>query len=579
MIKKLKSNLINQIAAGEVVDDPCAIVKELIENSIDANAKNIEIILYNGGVSKIIIIDDGDGISKDELPKAFERFATSKIKSLDDLNNISTLGYRGEALPSIASVSEIIIKTKNITSKVGNKIKLSFGKEVYFKPSSIESGTYIEVKNIFHNVPARKKFLKSESYEYRKILALFKTFAICNYSISFKLINNDKVIYNLKNSTLLDRIQAMYGKDVSQSTIPISYKKDKYEINGFIGNLSLVKSTRNYQYLFINDRPIKNQLINTSINNAYKSLIDRSEYPFFILFLTLPPLFIDVNVHPKKQEVKFQNEMQIQHIFRKAVSDGLKDIFKTIPSYSSININDNVENTILPFNMMDNKQESLISMSNNSSHKYDENIKAAEFRLKNLGDDKITIESNNIWQIHNKYIITEITSGIIIIDQHVAHERILYESSKKSLEGDGLSSQKILFPKVIKFDPEEYIFLLEIISYLEKIGFEFREFGENTIILEGVPSNLPLEHEENIIREILNQYIKTKNTNSAFIEYMASTYACKAAIKAGDKLSPDECRELVDELFSTEHPYYCPHGRPIIINLTLSDLDTRFERH
>ena len=579
MIKKLKSNLINQIAAGEVVDDPCAIVKELIENSIDANAKNIEIILYNGGVSKIIIIDDGDGISKDELPKAFERFATSKIKSLDDLNNISTLGYRGEALPSIASVSEIIIKTKNITSKVGNKIKLSFGKEVYFKPSSIESGTYIEVKNIFHNVPARKKFLKSESYEYRKILALFKTFAICNYSISFKLINNDKVIYNLKNSTLLDRIQAMYGKDVSQSTIPISYKKDKYEINGFIGNLSLVKSTRNYQYLFINDRPIKNQLINTSINNAYKSLIDRSEYPFFILFLTLPPSFIDVNVHPKKQEVKFQNEMQIQHIFRKAVSDGLKDIFKTIPSYSSININDNVENTILPFNMMDNKQESLISMSNNSSHKYDENIKAAEFRLKNLGDDKITIESNNIWQIHNKYIITEITSGIIIIDQHVAHERILYESSKKSLEGDGLSSQKILFPKVIKFDPEEYIFLLEIISYLEKIGFEFREFGENTIILEGVPSNLPLEHEENIIREILNQYIKTKNTNSAFIEYMASTYACKAAIKAGDKLSPDECRELVDELFSTEHPYYCPHGRPIIINLTLSDLDTRFERH
>jgi len=578
MIKKLKSNLINQIAAGEVVDDPCSIVKELIENSIDANAKNIEVILYNGGISKIIVIDDGDGISKEELPKAFERFATSKIKNLDDLNNISTLGYRGEALPSIASVSEIIIKTKH-TSKVGNKIKLSFGKEIYCKPSSIESGTYIEIKNIFHNVPARKKFLKSESYEYRKILALFKTFAICNYSISFKLINNDKVIYNLKNTTLLDRIESMYGKEASQSTIPISYQKDQYEINGFIGNLSLVKSTRNYQYLFINDRHIKNQLINTSINNAYKSLIDRSEYPFFILFLTLPPSFIDINVHPKKQEVKFQNEMQIQHIFRKAVSDGLKDIFKTIPSYTNIKINDDVQNDTLPFSTLDNKEESLISLSNNPKNKYDENIKAAEFRLKNLGDDKITLDSNNIWQIHNKYIITEITSGIIIIDQHVAHERILYESSKKSLEGEGLSSQKILFPKVINFDPEEYIYLLEIITYLEKIGFEFREFGENTVIIEGVPSNLPLEQEEDIIREILNQYIKTKNTNSAFIEYMASTYACKAAIKAGDKLSSIECRELVDELFSTEHPYYCPHGRPIIINLTLSDLDTRFERH
>ena len=578
MIKKLNSNLINQIAAGEVVDDPCSIVKELIENSIDASAHNIEVILYDGGVSKIIIIDDGNGIPKDELSKAFERFATSKIKSLDDLNNISTLGYRGEALPSIASISEIIIKTK-FSQNIANTIKLSFGKEVYFKPSNIEKGTYIEVKNIFNNVPARKKFLKSENYEYRKILALFKNFAICNYTINIRLINNDKVVYNFKAASLLDRIESIYGKDVKNSTIPISYKKDKYQIDGFIGNLSLVKSTRNYQYLFINGRHIKNQLINISINNAYKSLLDRFEYPFFILFLTLPPSYIDINVHPKKQEVKFQNEMQIQHIFRKAVSDGLKNILEAIPNYSSIHIDDNVYTEALPFDSIKNNEEPLISLSNNPNNKYDENIKNAEFRLNNIGENKVIIDSNNIWQIHNKYIITEITSGIIIIDQHVAHERILYESSKRNLEGEGLSSQKILFPKVIKFDPEEYILLLDILSYLEKIGFEFREFGENTIIIEGIPSNLPLEQEEEIIREILNQYIKTKNTSSAFIEYMASTYACKAAIKAGDKLSQIECKELVDQLFSTEHPYYCPHGRPIIINLTLSDLDTRFERH
>jgi len=577
MIKKLNSNLINQIAAGEVVDDPCSIIKELIENSIDADAQNIEVILYDGGISKIIIVDDGEGIAKSELSKAFERFATSKINSLEDLNNISTLGYRGEALPSIASISEIIIKSKS-SEDVGNTIKLSFGKEIYFKPSNIEKGTYIEVKNIFNNVPARKKFLKSENYEYRKILALFKTFAISNHKITMKLINNDKLVYSLKSSNLLDRIGSIYGEDVKKSTISISYEKDDYKINGFIGNLSLVKSTRNYQYLFINGRHIKNQLINISINNAYKSLIDRSEYPFFILFLTLPPSYIDINVHPKKQEVKFQNEMQIQHIFSRAVSDGLKNIFEAIPSYTNITIDDNLYTDSLPFDSTENNQEPLISLSNNPN-KYDENIKNAEFRLNNIDDNKVVIDSNNIWQIHNKYIITEITSGIIIIDQHVAHERVLYESSKRSLEGDGLSSQKILFPKVIKFDPEEYILLLDIINYLEKIGFEFREFGENTIIIEGVPSNLPLEQEEKIIREILNQYTKTKNTSSTFIEYMASTYACKAAIKAGDKLSQIECRELVDQLFSTEHPYYCPHGRPIIINLTLTDLDTRFERH
>ena len=578
MIKKLNSNLINQIAAGEVVDDPCSIVKELIENSIDANSQCIEIILYDGGISKIIVIDDGSGIPKGELSKAFERFATSKIKSLDDLNNISTLGYRGEALPSIASISEIIIKSK-VSKDTGNTVKLSFGKEIYYKPSDIEKGTYIEVKNIFNNVPARKKFLKSENYEYRKILALFKTFALSNYKINMRLINNEKIIYDLESENLLDRIESIYGKTVKESTIPISYKKDSYRINGFIGNLSLVKSTRNYQYLFINGRHIKNQLINTSINNAYKSLIDRFEYPFFILFLTLPPSYIDINVHPKKQEVKFQNEMQIQHIFRKSVADGLKNILEAIPSYSNVYINDNVDTEVLPFDSTKTNKEPLLSLSNNSSNKYDENIKNAEFRLNKITDNQVIIDSNNIWQIHNKYIITEITSGIIIIDQHVAHERILYESSKQSLEGEGLSSQKILFPKVIKFDPEEYILLLDIISYLEKIGFEFREFGENTIIIEGVPSNLPLEQEEEIIREVLNQYTKTKNTSSAFIEYMASTYACKAAIKAGDKLSQIECKELVDQLFSTEHPYYCPHGRPIIINLTLSDLDTRFERH
>ena len=578
MIKKLNSNLINQIAAGEVVDDPSSILKELVENSIDAESKFIEVILSNGGISNIIVIDDGIGIPKDELANAFERFATSKIKDIDDLNNINTLGYRGEALPSIASVSEVIVKSK-YDQETGNTIKFSFGKKVFAKPSDIENGTYIEVRNIFHNVPARKKFLKSESYEYKKILSLFKNFALSNPNIGFRLINNDKKIYDFKSSSLKDRIHSIFGLKTSESIIPVEFKKDEYLISGYIGNLSLVKNNRNYQYLFINGRTIKNQLVNISINNAYRNLIDRSEHPFYILSLTLPPDLVDINVHPKKKEVKFRNEMQIQHIFRKSVSDALKDIFKTIPSFKNFDSTNDVTFGTLPFDNTFIKDDSVLSISNSGGNKYDQNIKNAEIRLKNTENNNVVIDSNNIWQIHNKYIITEITSGLIIIDQHVAHERILYELSKKSLEGDGISSQKILFPKTIKFDPEEYIHLLEIFSYLQKIGFEFREFGENTIIIEGTPSNLPSDEEENIIREILDHYAKTKNTSSTFIEYMASTYACKAAIKAGDKLSQIECKELVDQLFSTEYPYYCPHGRPIIVNLTLSDLDDRFERH
>ena len=283
MIKKLNSNLINQIAAGEVVDDPSSILKELVENSIDAKSKFIEVILSNGGISNIIVIDDGIGIPKDELANAFERFATSKIKDIDDLNNINTLGYRGEALPSIASVSEVIVKSK-YDQETGNTIKFSFGKKVFAKPSDIENGTYIEVRNIFHNVPARKKFLKSESYEYKKILSLFKNFALSNPNIGFRLINNDKKIYDFKSSSLKDRIHSIFGLKTSESIIPVEFKKDEYLISGYIGNLSLVKNNRNYQYLFINGRTIKNQLVNISINNAYRNLIDRSEHILFIFY-------------------------------------------------------------------------------------------------------------------------------------------------------------------------------------------------------------------------------------------------------------------------------------------------------
>lgn len=576
MIKKLNSNLINQIAAGEVVDDPCSIVKELLENSIDAKATSIELILYDSGISKIVVNDNGIGISKHELKKAFERFATSKIKSLEDLNRISTLGFRGEALPSISSISEVQVRSFNNES--GNEIKILFGEEEYLKPSSIECGTSVQVSRIFHNVPARKKFLKSENSEYRKILSLFKKISLSNYTVNMKLINNAKIIYNFKTSDLFSRIISLYGKKIDNSLIKIDYLKDKYKIDGYIGNLSLAKATRGNQYLYVNGRHINNSLINTSVYNAYRSLLSRGEFPFFVLFLSLPSSYLDVNVHPKKQEVKFQNDLQIQHIFRKSISDSLKNIINTIPEYTNINFN--TENSTveeLPFSNSNIRNESLISLNSNSP--YENSVKAAEFRFKELKNEKVVLESKNIWQIHNKYIITEITSGLIIIDQHVAHERVLYESAKKNFDNEGINSQKMLFPKVIKFDAEDYTYLLEIIYYLEKIGFDFREFGQNTIIIEGSPNNLAYGKEEEIIRDIIDHYQKTKKTNSEFIEYLAATYACKAAVKAGDRLNPTECKELVDELFSTEHPYYCPHGRPIIINLTLSDLDKRFERY
>lgn len=559
---KLNDNLINQIAAGEVVDNPASVIKELIENSIDANSKNIKIYIEQGGKKSILLVDDGDGMHKEDLVNAFERFATSKIENENDLENINTLGFRGEALPSISSVSQILIKSKN-NSNTGHLLEINGGKISNSKPDSISSGTTIHVKNLFYNVPARLKFLKNDTKEYQKILILFKVFSLSNPEISFSLYNNKKEIYNLPSSDLKSRIINIYGVEYKGSLIEVDFEQDNFKITGYIGNLSLVKKRRGNQYSFINRRYIINPLINQTVYNSYDSLIDRGEFPFYLLNIKLENSFIDINVHPKKTEIKFKNEMQIQHIVKKSVVKSLKNKLKVIPNLYRPTENYNSQIIDFPFNESNNINSDI------SKEKVD----------KMFIDDTINILNDiKVWQIHNKYILTEISSGLIIIDQHVAHERILYEMAKKSLEGDGLNSQKIMFPITLNYSPEDFNNLLDILPYLNKIGFDIREFGDHAVIIEGSPPELSNGKEKEVINDILDNFIEHKQLNSSFIDYMAATYSCKAAIKAGDKLDETECINLIDKLFSTQHPYYCPHGRPIIINLTINDLDKRFER-
>tara|TARA_Y100000389_G_scaffold116844_1_gene114046 strand:- start:9817 stop:11517 length:1701 start_codon:yes stop_codon:yes gene_type:complete len=559
---KLNDNLINQIAAGEVVDNPSSVLKELIENSIDAKSKSIDIYIENGGKKSILINDDGHGMHEKDLVNAFERFATSKIENQKDLENICTLGFRGEALPSIASVSQILIKSK-YKSNTGHQLNIEGGKLVNSKPDSIDKGTSILVKNLFYNVPARLKFLKKDSNEYQKILVLFKVFSLSNPEIAFTLFNDNKEVYNLPSSNLKSRIVNIFGYDYNDSLIEVDYSQDNYKITGYIGNLSLVKKRRGNQYSFINGRYIINSLINQTIYNSYDSLINRGEFPFFIINISVENSLIDINVHPKKTEIKFKNEMQIQHLVKKSVSKSLKNTLKVIPSMYTPKENFDSQIINLPFDESNN-------LNNDIS---DEKINKMFF------DNSLKIDNDiKVWQIHNKYLITEISSGLVIIDQHVAHERILYEMAKKSLEGDGLNSQKIMFPITLDYSHEDFNSLLEILPYLNRIGFDIREFGNNSVIIEGSPPELSNGKEKDVINDILDNYIEHKQLNSSFIDYMAATYSCKAAIKAGDKLDESECINLIDKLFATEHPYYCPHGRPIIINLSINDLDKRFER-
>ncbi len=587
-IRLLPSDLINQIAAGEVVERPASVVKELVENSLDAGANHIDILIKDGGKSLIKISDNGCGMGEDNLRISIQRHATSKIGNLSDLSNIHTLGFRGEALPSIASISQLhVMSSTNGTD--GNEILIHGDKVNYFRPVGCVKGTSIQVKNLFFNTPARRKFLKNNESEQRAVTSIVRRFALSYPEVSFSYSINERTVYDLKSGTLKNRLSQIYGKSFSESVLEVFYEKNNYKINGFVGNLSQVKKRQGEQYLFLNGRFIKDRLLNSAVFSAYRSLVARGEFPFSILNLHIPFEIVDVNVHPAKLEVRFQDEWRIYHVVKSAVTDALKDLLKALPNFTSSDsyIETTQSNTgNLSFGgVVRNGDDFPIERAPRTLQEEDntkDQINRANERIGDIRSNSDEFDSlglsNNIWQIQNKYIVTEVKSGMIIIDQHVAHERILFEAAQKALDGNGFSSQTILFPQTVKFLPDEYSKLVDIVPYLEKIGFRIREFGENTVVVEGVPPDVHWGAEAIIIKEILDKYLEHRELSSTFIDYISATYACKAAIKAGDKLSHEEMKNLVDRLFATEHPYYCPHGRPIIINLSLEELDKRFER-
>jgi DNA mismatch repair protein MutL len=595
-IHYLESSLVDQIAAGEVIDRPASVLKELIENSLDSGADNIEVHVIKGGHELIQVSDNGCGMSQEDLKLAFMRHATSKIKYLEDLNSITTLGFRGEALPSIASVSMFTALSSEKDSN-GYEIKINGSEEKSFKPAAGLSGTTCKVQNLFYNTPARRKFLKKPETEQSVINSMMRRFMLSRPEVAFKMISNNKIVYDVPAQNLSERINSIYGSAFKNGILPVELKKDPYIVTGFTGNLSLVKKRPGEQYIFLNGRFIKNRLLNSSIFSAYQSLIQRGEFPFFVMFLEMPPDLFDVNVHPAKLEVRFVNEWQIYHVIKTSITTVLQDILKVIPDYKtyqhfpeytpnqtgSLNLEKAPSGSITQFEQAPHKH-----LDTDVADLFDKNeaqLQDAHFRMESTLDNiKVHNEdlhpvSDHIWQIHRKYLITEIKSGLIIIDQHVAHERVLFEEAKKAIEGQGFPSQTVLFPQTLKLQPEEYDSLLEITHYLNKIGFRFREFGENTVIIDEIPPDINWGNESQIIREILDQYISVKNINPSFIDQIAAIYACKSAIKAGDQLKPEERIHLIDRLFSTDHPYYCPHGRPIIINLSINELDQRFERN
>ena len=587
-ISVLPENIINQIAAGEVVENPSSIVKELVENSIDAGASNIDIIINKGGHELIHIIDNGCGMLKDDLRLAFSRHATSKLSSVEDLLKISTLGFRGEALPSIASVSRLEIKS-SIDDQSGNILEIEAGEIKNDEKVACNKGTEIKVKNLFYNTPARKKFLKTPSQELRRITKIVKRFVLSNPDISFRYQSDDKIVYDLMGTSLDKRIIQTFGSKYGNDILRVENSNESYAVHGYVGSLNLLQRRRGGQYLFLNGRYIEDEGISKSIRNCYDSIIERGEFPFYILNINLPTDTFDINVHPTKIEARFDKKLDIINFINRSIKIKLRELFKVLPD---IDINKKIHSGSSDISLdlelgslIDIKSEDRItdrfeSVSESIQADANLDVRRAVDRLEDYENSfKSLIKKDaQIWQIHNKYLITEITSGILVIDQHVAHERILYEKVKKAFDSKPLPSQSTLFPKTMKFDPEDYSKLLDVVPYLEKIGYKMREFGNNSIIIEGVPSDVKLGDEEEVINDILDRYIEYKKLSSSYIDYIAATYSCKAAIKAGDYLEMDERAKLIDNLFATENPYYCPHGRPIVVSIKTDELDKRFER-
>ena len=586
-IRILPETLTNKIAAGEVVQRPASVVKELMENSIDAEARTITVIIKNGGKSLIQVVDDGNGMDRDDLLLAFERYATSKIKDENDLSRISTLGFRGEALASIASVSIVDAVSGVKGDMEAYELKIVGGEFKDIRPHSNIGGTSISIRNLFFNVPARRKFLKSAEIELKNIIDIFRKFALAYPEKSFVLIHNDREIYNLRPSDLANRIAELYSPEYRKNIVEVFREERELSISGFIGNLNLIRPRRGEQTFFVNRRYVSNRTLSNAVISAYRSVISGDEYPFYCLNLMIPPDKVDVNVHPAKMEVKFREDYRVFQFVKISIGKYVEEVKKSIPGFDKPRIWEYYETKKESGGFAEEKDRERkvtaeiarlkLEDADNRSQVWKERAKKFSEHLKEESSVPPGV-GIPVFQFAERYIITQVKSGLVIIDQHVAHERILYEAALKAVTQGSWKPQQLLFPQVIELSAEDFSVLLEILPYLNKIGFRMREFGRNTIVVDAVPAGMRWGRESTIIKEIIDTYVEYRKHESSAVKSVAASYACKAAIKAGDKLTEEEMINLVDRLFTTSNPYFCPHGRPIIVNLSLDEIDKRFKR-
>ena len=615
IIQLLPDAVANQIAAGEVVQRPASAVKELVENAIDAGADKIQLILRDAGKSLIQVIDNGCGMSGTDARMSFERHATSKIRKAEDLFAIRTMGFRGEAMASIAAISQVELKTRRHEDELGTCIFIEGSEVLSQEACSANTGTSISVKNLFYNTPARRNFLKSNPVEMRHIIDEFPRVALANPQIFFTLHHDGQEVYHLPEAMLKQRIVHLFGNNYNQRLVPVEEDTTIIKLHGFVGKPEFARKTRGEQFFFVNNRFIKDAYLNHAVLTAFQELLPDETYPLYVLFIEIDPSKIDINVHPTKTEIKYQDEKAIYAIIRSAVKRSLGR-YNITPSLDFDQEN-SIEHLITPkpfeeivaptiafnpdFNPFAAEKKAdreIPFLRNDGGHRdspipknwdtlYEISKKEPTFQHQMHEEQHIAVNEQEVsksserqlFQIHNRFILSQIKSGFMLINQQSAHERVLYERFLQQLQNHSGVSQQSLFPQSVTLNSSDFELLRELLPDVRALGFDIREFGKNTVVVEGIPADMNNIEEH----ELLEQLLEGFKNNLAILKLdkrdnLARSLARNAAIKAGTKMSLEEMNLLIDQLFACQMPNLALNGKPVISTFTLNELSERFEK-
>lgn len=650
-IHLLPDLIANQIAAGEVVQRPSSVVKELLENAIDAGSTSIRLIIKGAGKTLIQVVDNGVGMSETDARMCFERHATSKIRQTEDLFSITTKGFRGEAMASIAAVAQVEMRTKRHEEELGVEIHIAGSKITAQAPCQSAAGTSIAIKNLFYNVPARRKFLKSDTVELRHIVDEFQHVALAHPDVFFSFHHNGNKLYHLPTANLRQRIVGVLGNKINKNLIPIEEETDVLRISGYIGKPEAAKKTRGDQFFFVNDRFIKSAYLHHAILTAYEELLPEKHYPLYVIFFEMDPSKIDVNVHPTKQEIKFEDERLVYNYLRVTARHALaqNSITPSLDFEVESGISQHLDEAHLNPSSLDKSfhthteeegqtfgsKASSGTFTSKSSYVPPQKTELEESNLQNWEQLYASIEkeafekgkalereeeatlfsskgnpatnknqeqqtfsskasagtsndgkkvsakespttTKHLYQLHARYIVSPIKSGFMLVDQHMAHQRVLYERYLHQLDQNQANTQKLLFPQTVDLSLADAALLKNLLPQLEELGMDIKEFGDNSFVVHGLPSELSQKDEQKIIIQLLEQFKQNVDLNIELYDNLARSLAQQAAMKVGKILTPLEMRQLINELFACHVPYVGPNGHKTFISMDLEDLAKQF---